>query len=212
MNKLGVVALIIIVAVASIVAAFALIQHPEDVKIDILGNGTIKEGGSLNIKLSDLKDNPVSGKKIKAVFFDKNGKLALNKSVTTSSNGKAKIDLNNVSAGKYTVYLTFNGDDKYSNSSTTHPIVIKKKEVVATPEVTQQTTQSTSEPSTDASDYDDQPSDADFGVYTDEETGERYYYEDRGGYYNINDDYGNGISVDYDGNVIGTYDLNNPTY
>lgn len=148
---------IIIILIAIIVILVAVlgmvILHQEDsqepTKIKIISNKTIYEGEDLSIKLTDLNKTPLSKKTVNITIYNNKGKIVVNEVVKTNSKGKAKLNLD-LDKGKYTVNVTFDGDENYSANSTTKKIEIIEEEIVETPpeEITSTTEEISSTPQT----------------------------------------------------------------
>ncbi|WP_407454180.1 hypothetical protein, partial [Methanobrevibacter sp.] len=130
MNKKILIILGVIVAIAAVGAAAMMFSAslPNDdadkSKIDILGNGTIAENGTLNVKLSNSEGIALKDKDIHLSIKDSNGSVVFEKSAKTFVNGVANIKIENVSAGEYEVNATFNGDKNHSASSVSEKLVI----------------------------------------------------------------------------------------
>lgn len=204
-DKIIIVALVIVIIVllGITIHMFNGQQH-QSTQIKVMGNKTIEEGGVLNLKLSLLNDTGIKNKKIKIVVMDKNNKEVLKKNVKTNSKGKASVDLENISKGKYVVNITFEGDENYSANSTSQKIKIIEKKVVETaPETnsqvtqTAESTQQNEEPADDlglsqhkASDWEYEGTYADGEHYSDGKGGELVMYDDAYVYY---DGHGHGV-------------------
>ena len=115
-----------IIAIA-IVAAFMLFSSGHDAgysKIDIIGDGTVAENGTLNVKLENGQNIALKDKPITVTLKNSKGKVVFNKTVKTFVNGVANVKLTNVSAGEYDVNATFGGDNNYTGSSVSEKIKI----------------------------------------------------------------------------------------
>lgn len=113
-----------------------------DSKLVITSNKTLHEGDNLTVKLTDLNRTPIEDGTVNITISDKNGKTVAEKSLSTNSKGKARMELN-LDPGKYTVNATFEGNDNFTGNNTTQKLTIKEEEVVEQP-VTQQASSSES--------------------------------------------------------------------
>lgn len=85
---------------------------------------TARIAKTLSVTLKDAAGNAIAGKKIS---YTVNG---VTKTVTTNSNGVAKISVNQL-AGTYYYYLCFLGDDDYKASMKTIKVTVNKQAVKA---------------------------------------------------------------------------------
>ena len=117
-----------VIAVVAIAAAFMLFSSSGDSnysKLSILGDGTIPENGTLNVKLTNGENIALKDKEIHVTVRDSNGSLVFEKSATTYVNGVANIKLEGLSAGEYDVNITFDGDENYTSSSIAGKLTIE---------------------------------------------------------------------------------------
>lgn len=134
MDKKIIAIILIIIAILAVIIGAVLFSknfEKQDSRVLVRGNTTIYEKDPTYVKLIDSNKTPIKNETVKVVITDKNGKVVLNKSVTTNSKGMSKIDLD-LKKGKYTVNATFSGNDKYIGNNTTKKLTIKevKKDVV----------------------------------------------------------------------------------
>lgn len=129
--------IIAIIVVAAIGAAAFMISSlsgndndggADESKLDILGNGTIKENGTLNVKLSNGEGVALKDKEIHVSVKDSDGNVVFEKSAKTYVNGVANFKIENVSAGEYEVNATFDGDDNHTAVSASKKLVIEEAE------------------------------------------------------------------------------------
>ena len=130
---------IIIISVAIIIVLAAIIGitflHPnakEPCKIKITSDKEQYEGGELSIKLTDFNKTPISKEIVNITITNKKGKVVVDEVFKTDSKGKAKLDLD-LKKGKYTVNVTYAGNDNYTANSTTQKLKIEEE--VLEPEV-----------------------------------------------------------------------------
>lgn len=133
--------IIVIIALIGIAIYMFNGQHQKSTQIEVIGNGTIEENGTLTVKLSLLNNTGINNKTMNLVVIDKNNKKVLEKTVNTNSEGKANVDIKNISKGEYVINITFEGDKNYSANTTSKEIkIIEKKANEKTSETTQNTT------------------------------------------------------------------------
>ena len=94
----------------------------EDTNLSI-ADKKLSVGDSLVVVLTDSSGNPIGDATVKIKLADDDGTL-IEEDATTNSKGKAKLEMEE--KGKYTVECSFDGDDKYSSSSTAGNITVKK--------------------------------------------------------------------------------------
>lgn len=207
-EKMIILGLVIVIIALAGIALYMFYgqQHQSPTEIKVTGNKTIEKGGNLNVELSSLNGEGIKNKKINITFTDKNNKEVLKKTVKTNSNGKANVELKNISKGEYEVNITFEGDKNYSANNTTQKIkIIDKKADNTESQTTSEETQSTESTQQNEAGKDDlglsqhKASDWEFaGKYGDTE----YYSDGRGGQLVMheNDEY---EFYDVNGHVIG---------
>ena len=128
MNRIIIILGIILAVLLAIAAFFTF--FPSDsadinaTNLDILGNGTIGENGTLNVKLSNGEGIALRDKQINVVVKDENGSVVFEDSAKTHVNGVANVKVENVTPGEYEVTVTFDGDDNYSSSNITEKLII----------------------------------------------------------------------------------------
>ena len=165
-----------------------MFNSSEDVILSI-SEKTIVEGGNLNIKLVDSSENPLKDKELHVTVFDDNGTEVLKKSGVTSSEGVASIEVKNLSAGNYSINVTFDGEGKYSANSIDGKIEIVGKEISNT-NSSSSTTTSNNNAAAQTSENPDDPTDLDGDgrpdIFYSESYSDEYGYV---GYYDFRDGY-----------------------
>ena len=146
--------ILLILAIAVIgLAAGAMLLHTdtakEPTKIKITSDKTQYEGGNLSVKLTDLNNTPLSKQKVNVTIKNSKNKVVVNKTIKTNSKGVAKMDLD-LKKGKYTVNVTYDGNENYSSNNTSQNLTIKEEEKV------EQTASQTSQSSESNSNYETQ--------------------------------------------------------
>lgn len=135
----------------------------EPTKLKITSDKEQYEGGELSIQLTNLNKTPISEEIVNVTITNSKGKVVVDDVVKTNSKGKAKLDLD-LKKGKYTVNVTYDGNENYTGNNTTQKLTIKK-EVVKVQETS----------SADNNDYSESSSsqntlsyDSDYNIYYDD--------------------------------------------
>ena len=151
-NIIIVLLVIIVVIMAVILGSMFMpsLNAQKDSKIAIVSDKTLNVGDNLTVKLTDLNKTPISKGVVNVTVSDKNGKVVVNESVKTNSKGKANVDLD-LDPGKYTVNVTFGGNDNFTANSTSKKITIEEKAAEVAPSSSTEDTSSYSESKTYAS-------------------------------------------------------------
>ena len=121
---IGILIAIIIVLIIGVIAVMPNMQKQES-KIAMASSNSLTENDSISIKLTDLNGNPISNSSIVMVFKDQNGSI-INKSGQTDNLGFCNLSLNGLNAGKYSVTIVFQGNEKFKNSSLITNLEIKQ--------------------------------------------------------------------------------------
>ena len=144
-NKNIIIILLVIIVILAAVIGFILFNQTvekEPTKIKITSDKEQYEGGELSIKLTDLNGTAISKEIVNVTITNSKGKVVVDDVVKTSSKGKAKLALD-LKKGKYTVNVTYSGNENYTESNTTQKLTIKE-EVVETQVVESTTSQASS--------------------------------------------------------------------
>ena len=184
-NKNIIIILVAIIVVLAAILGVMFLQPnaaKEPTKVKITSNKTQYENETLSIQLTDLNKTPISKEIVNITITDKKGKIVVDDVVKTDSKGKAKLDLD-LKKGKYTVNVSYDGNENYTGNNTTQRLTIKEKEVVVEQPVYSQTT------STDNSNLDGYRYSEDAGGYIKE-------YTDSNGVDHV--DYADGRKDSYD--------------
>ncbi|WP_406536826.1 hypothetical protein [Methanobrevibacter sp.] len=106
-KKIAIIAVVVILIVAA--GAFAYISMTKaDTKIEIICNGTVKNGDYISVVLKDNYRNVIPEQVIDLKILDDSG-WAHKYNVTTDDLGRGYIQLAGFDNGNYTVHATFNG-------------------------------------------------------------------------------------------------------
>ena len=189
-NKIIILALIVII-VALLVGMVAMVPNmtKKDTNLKFKGNSTINEGDSIKIVLTDVDGSTIAGQTVNVTVTDKD-KSSDYHSVETNENGVGKIKLDK-DKGKYTVTVSYGGNDKYKGCNATKKITIKE-EVVEAESSSSSSSSSSNEPSAYAYKSDGTP------MYSQAEV-DRYMYNKYG-------------LVDYHVGDNGYVDMDEPGY
>ena len=127
MNKNIIIAILIVVIIA-LIAVFAFQPNNGKVNTEIkfIGESTLKNGGQIQIELSDAQGNKLSGQLVNFTYTS-NG-VDEKYSVYTDKDGKAYLVLENEPEGEHQVVASFNGTDKYNPCNATQKITITSGE------------------------------------------------------------------------------------
>ena len=123
MNRNIIIVLIVIVLI--ILGGLLVFSHnniKSDTQINFLGNTSLKNGASVNFELVDAQGKALADKEISIRFESPQGTEKY--SITTDSNGRGSLVINNESLGKYNLSVSFAGDDKYNSCSANETITI----------------------------------------------------------------------------------------
>ena len=141
-NKNIIIILLVIIVILAAATGYILlnpINAKEPVKIKITSDTEQTEGGKLSIQLTDLNKTPLSKETVKIRVINSEGNVVVNDIVKTNSKGNAKLDLD-LKKGKYTVNVTYDGNENYTGNNTTQKLTIKEKIVEAQPTSSQSST------------------------------------------------------------------------
>lgn len=131
-NKNIIIILVAIIIILAVVLGAMLLQpgfSKQASKVKITSEKSQYECGTLKVQLTDLNKTALSKEKVNITVTDKKGKVVVNKTVKTNSKGNAKLDLN-LKKGKYTVNVTYAGNENYTGNNTTQKLTIKEEEKV----------------------------------------------------------------------------------
>lgn len=118
----------VIIIIAAVVASFIFAPADEAqgiTNIDILNKGNFGDNSTLYIKLTDIDKAGLSNKTMHVKVLDANGTAVYTTDVKTHATGVAMAKLTNVSAGEYTLNITFDGDQNYTGSSISKKITVE---------------------------------------------------------------------------------------
>lgn len=101
--------------------AFSLIFSPTiDAKathIDILNKGDFGSNSTIYVKLTDNQKTSLGNETVHVKLLDKKGKAVYDKTINTRATGVGMAKLSNVSAGEYTLNVTYDGNKNFTSCS-----------------------------------------------------------------------------------------------
>ena len=142
-NIIIILAIIIVILIAIVGIMFlnqTEVKEPTNIKIT--SDKEQYTDGKLSIQLSDFNKTPISKEIVNITITNKKGKIVVDNVVKTDSNGKATFNLD-LEKGKYTVNVTYGGNENYTGSNATQKLTIKEEK--QTQEVSPSSSSSTSD-------------------------------------------------------------------
>lgn len=141
MENKHIIIILVVVIVILAAAIGVLFLNPtaakEPCKIKITSDKSQYEGDEkLSIQLTDLNKTPISKEIVNITVTNSKGKVVVDDVVKTNDKGKANLKLD-LKKGKYTVNVTYGGNENYTGNNTTQKLTIKEEVVEATPQSTQ---------------------------------------------------------------------------
>lgn len=134
MEKNQIIILALIVVIVALLVGMVAMMIPnlqkKDTNLKFKGNSTLTEGDSLKIVLTDVDGTPIASQTVN-VTITSNDKSKDYHSVETNENGVAKLKIDK-DTGKYTVTITYAGNDKFNGCNATKKITIEEKVEEAT--------------------------------------------------------------------------------
>ena len=128
-NRNIIIILVAVVIVLAVIAGAMFMQQShakEPTKLKITSESKQTEGGKLKIQLTDTNKTALSKEIVNITVTDKKGKTVVDDVVKTDTKGKAKLDLN-LKKGKYTVNVTYGGNENHTGNTTAQKLTIKEK-------------------------------------------------------------------------------------
>ncbi|WP_405289895.1 Ig-like domain-containing protein [Methanobrevibacter sp.] len=129
-NQIIIIALIVIIAVLLVGIAAMMMPNmaKQDTKLKFKSNSTLTEGESLKVKLTDVNGTALANQTVNITITGKNGSSDYHSVVTNKKGiGTLKLDKN---PGKYTVNVTYGGNENYTGNTTTQKLTVKEEEKV----------------------------------------------------------------------------------
>ena len=130
-NKIIIIALIVVIValLVGIAATTMPSVDKKDTNVTYKGKSKITEGDTINLKLTDVNGTPLANQTVNVTITDKD-KSSSYYSVVTNAKGIAKLK-SDKSAGDYTVFISYGGNESYNACNFTKKIVIEEEVVEA---------------------------------------------------------------------------------
>lgn len=126
-NRIIIIALIAVI-VCLLIGLVAMVPNltKKDSTLTFKGKSTLNEGDSLKVLLTGADGSTIAGQTVNVTITNKDNSKDYH-SVVTDENGvgKMKMDKN---PGKYTVTISYGGNDNYHGCNATATITVKEKE------------------------------------------------------------------------------------
>ena len=120
-----IIGLIVFFVIVLAVLMFTGHDSAKDTQLKILNGNTIGENSTIYVKLTDGEKQSLEGKTLSVKIFDSKGKEVFSKSAKTHVTGVAIVKIHNFTDGKYTINVTYAGDENYTSSSISQNVNIK---------------------------------------------------------------------------------------
>ena len=152
MDNQKIIMILLCVIVALLVVGIVMVSSfgKESSNIEF-NNESLSVGDSLTVKLTDSKGNPIANETVNIKLKDKEDKITIDKNIATDSSGNAQFKLEET--GNYSVELKFNGNGKYSSSSSAGNLNVGKATTESVSQEQTSTTTHTSKYSSDGTIY-----------------------------------------------------------
>lgn len=123
-NKVIIIALIAIIAVLIIGLAVVMPGFGKDKSnITIKSNDTISQGDSIKIELADVNGTPIENETVNVTIKNTKNATVEKKATVTNDDGVAKLKMDD-EPGNYTVECTFDGNENYTEDTTTQQVEV----------------------------------------------------------------------------------------
>ncbi|MBQ7927372.1 MAG: hypothetical protein IJ287_01305 [Methanobrevibacter sp.] len=107
-RKQTIIAAIVVIVIIAVVAFAFISANSHNTKIEVLSNGTLKNGDLFTIMLTDEYRNPYPNEVVDIKILDDSG-WAHKYQVTTDEDGHGAVELLTLENGNYTVHCNYNG-------------------------------------------------------------------------------------------------------
>lgn len=130
-NKLIIIAIVAVIAVLIIGLAVVMPGFgKEKANVTIKSNDTISQGESIEIELTDVNGTPIDNETVNVTLTDENGTEDIRVMVVTDDEGVAEVEIDDEQeTGNYTVECTFEGNENFTENTTTQEIEIVEEDV-----------------------------------------------------------------------------------
>lgn len=140
-RKILITLIIIVLVVLGAMIVLSNGNSNTDTQINFLSNKTLKNGDSIEFQLKDSQGNALANQNLKIKYTSSTGE-SQNFTITTDSQGKGSLVLNEQENGNYTIIVTYDGDNNYKGCSASQTITIGDESAQSN-DSTQSTSQST---------------------------------------------------------------------
>ena len=129
MEKNKIILIVLIAVIAVLIIGLAVVMPgfgKEKANITIKSNDTISQGDSIEIELMDVNGTPIENETVNVTLTDENGTEDIKVAVLTDDEGVAEVEIDEEDeiVGNYTVECTFEGNDNFTEETTTQEIEI----------------------------------------------------------------------------------------
>ena len=107
-RKQTIIAAIVVIVIIAVVAFAFISANSHNTKIEVLSNGTLKNGDLFTIMLTDEYRNPYPNEVVDIKILDDSG-WAHKYQVTTDEEGQGAVEILTLENGNYTVHCNYNG-------------------------------------------------------------------------------------------------------
>ena len=127
MNKKIILAILVVIIIG--IAAFMMFTQQAPVnkintEFNIISDNILSNGDQFQFQLKEKNGSAIAGEKVKIGFTDGAGNLETFE-VTTDSNGKGALVIENEDSGSHNLTLAFDGNDKYNECSLTVTVYVE---------------------------------------------------------------------------------------
>ena len=121
-----IICVLVAIVIVLLVGIVAIIPHAnkQNTNLTFVNGQELNEGDSIQIKLTDIHGTALANQTVNITVTDKN-RASDHHSVVTNNEGIGTLKLDK-SAGEYNVTISYGGNDKYLNCSSTQQFTVKK--------------------------------------------------------------------------------------
>ena len=121
-----IICVLVAIVIVLLVGLVAVMPHEnkQNTNLTFLNGQELNEGDSIQIKLTDANGTALANQTVNITVTDKD-RISDYHSVVTNEEGIGTLKLNK-SAGEYNITISYGGNDKYLNSSSTQQVTVKQ--------------------------------------------------------------------------------------
>lgn len=110
---------VVVVIAAAFVASFIFgpTSEAHDTNIQVLNKGDLGSNSTIYVKLTDNQKTSLGNETVHVKLLDNKGKAVYDKTINTRATGVGMAKLSNVSAGEYTLNVTYDGNKNFTSCS-----------------------------------------------------------------------------------------------